>query len=141
MDKDKNTPNAGDTDIGTDAPKSSTTRRKFSAGAAAGAGVLLTLGNRVAWGTAENVDWVTKTKTKTKTKKACISERVWESYINETNASFDPKGKHSKEVSKFQAFFDNGVTGSETNGTKFCAIKEEVITYEKTKKGGPWERI
>jgi hypothetical protein len=137
---DKNMPSANDTNAG--APKSSTTRRKFSVGAAAGAGVLLTLGNRVAWGRGHNTDseWETKTKTKTKTKKACISERVWESYVNDTNTSFDPKGKHSKEVSKFQEFFDRGVTGSGTKGDKFCAIKEVEVTFQKTRRGGSWRR-
>lgn len=129
MDKDNNMPNANDTDTSTNTPKSSTTRRKFSAGAAVGAGVLLTLGNRVAWGTGTNHDWVTKTKTKTETKKACISARVWESYG--TNASFDPNGKHSKEVSKFQTFMESGVTDSGTKGDKFCAVKETEVTFGK----------
>jgi len=118
--------------------QSSTTRRRFNTGAAAGAAVLLTLGNRGAWGSHGFYNSGSNDKSRVKVKTACISQQVWASYAN-GDPSFDPNGKFKAEVSKFEGFlekYDGRTIDRFTDGTKTCA-KVEVST---TSGSGGWRR-
>ena len=125
------------------------TRRRFGARAALGAAVLLTVGNRAAWGRFGEFSGGEKGgkggngKPGQKYEKACISQRTWDSYAkgNPSHGPGGKKGKFSKEIEAFQDFCsegsytlyrkDEGLLGNK----EYCAVRE-VSQQEQT----PWYR-
>lgn len=107
-----------------------TSRRKFNHGVV-GSAVLLTLGNRVAWGRNHfggNGGGFTKKKTTYDKKVKCISYRVWESYQTGNPSHIAKGGKHYKEIQKFERFrlqadrvFER--PGGSGEGRQICAVK------------------
>lgn len=83
------------------------TRRKFAQGAASAA-VLLSLGNRAAWGQQDTL---------------CISEQVWTSYTTAGNLSFDPT-KHDDDVTAFENYEGIEVPGPDVgaDADQVCKI-------------------
>ena len=104
------------------------TRRRFGKHAL-GAAVILTVANRVAWGTVDGFS-SRKGGGDTEYEKACISQRTWDSY-KKGSASQGPGGnKFSKEIEAFQSFTNQGdYELYETSGTvlgdkEYCAVRE-----------------
>lgn len=81
------------TSVVDDSPVAGQSRRRFTRSAAVGSAVLLTLGNRAAWGTFNHGGGHNK---------LCISQRTWDSYTAGT-ASIAPHA-HFEEAREFEAY-------------------------------------
>lgn len=104
------------------------TRRRFGKHAL-GAAVILTVANRVAWGTVDGFS-SRKGGGDKEYEKACISQRTWDSY-KKGSASQGPGGnKFSKEIQNFQSFVNQGdyalyeKNGSVMGDQEYCAVRE-----------------
>ena len=99
--------NTGKNLASTDAEDKGTSRRKFTRNALVGSAVLLTLGNRSAWG----ADVV----------KACISTNVLVSYANGQASAV---ARHEQEFQEYDAFHTD-VTYEQEVGDKMCIFEPE----------------
>ncbi|MCB1667784.1 MAG: hypothetical protein R3E73_03670 [Porticoccaceae bacterium] len=90
-------------------------RRRFIRSAAVGSAVLLTLGNRAAWGSqsyGQNWGWKKSAK-KESFDKLCLSATVYESWRNGDPSSV---AHHKKEVDKFGEYWRSGKYKQFTKG-------------------------
>ncbi len=106
-------------DNSTTPPKHGQSRRKFTRNVTVGSAVLLSLGNRAAWGSYGGGSHFLGKGKKGGKIVACVSQQVWASFYKGA-ASMAPNTKHSKEIKKFAKYY--GKRGSKTfeKGRQIC---------------------
>ena len=95
-------------------------RRRFTRSAAIGGAVVLTLGNRVAWGGGDHHN--------DGGKKVCVSQHVWDSFVNGGgSASSAPTDDQLDEVKKFKKYLKKSGGSYELNDRKgkYCVRKDD----------------
>ncbi|TXS89662.1 hypothetical protein [Parahaliea aestuarii] len=95
-------------------------RRRFTRSAAIGGAVVLTLGSRVAWGGGDHHG--------DGGKKVCVSQHVWDSYVNGGGSgSSAPTDDQLEEVRKFKKYLKKSGGSYELNDHKgkYCVSNYE----------------
>ncbi|WP_157976442.1 hypothetical protein [Parahaliea mediterranea] len=106
-------------------------RRRFTRSAAIGGAVVLTLGNRVAWGGGDRHG--------DGGKKVCVSQHVWDSYVNgDGSASSAPTDEQRREVEKFKKYLEKSDRPYELDASKgeYCVRKSKSRDHDDDHKQG-----
>lgn len=99
-------------------------RRRFTRGAVVGSAVLLSLGNRAAWGTYSYYGGYGHKGGKGKKDKVCVSQHMLNSFVmGKGNPSAAPNDKQAEELEKFAKYYRRGSRVWEKGG-KYC-IREK----------------
>jgi len=118
MDSEQNTHEQGEHESMADAAvETRQSRRKFARNAAVGSAVLLTLGNRVAWGTGN----------RNNNQNVCISQLAWESYVAGGRGSSAPADGLDGEIERFEQYLAEGKapTLDESSGQYCIQLNEQ----------------